>query len=64
MGVDRRILPGMGYLTCVVADVIDTHSGRVPPTWQPVFAGAAASGAPADLSRRLGGVPRQPGPRG
>jgi hypothetical protein len=32
-----------------VADVIDTHSTRVPPTWQPVFAGAAANGAPADL---------------
>jgi PPM family protein phosphatase len=32
-----------------VADVVDTRNGRVPPTWQPVFAGAAANGAPTDL---------------
>ena len=32
-----------------MADVIDSHSSRVPPTWQPMFAGAAANGAPADL---------------
>ena len=40
---------GPDNITCIVADVIDTHSSRVPPTWQPVFAGAAANGAPADL---------------
>ena len=40
---------GPDNITCIVADVIDAHSSRVPPTWQPVFAGAAANGAPADL---------------
>ncbi|MGH3281417.1 MAG: hypothetical protein ACRDNW_20085, partial [Trebonia sp.] len=33
----------------IVADVIDSRNSRVPPTWQPVFAGAAVNGAPADL---------------
>jgi protein phosphatase len=40
---------GPDNITCIVADVIDTHSSRVAPTWQPVFAGAATNGAPADL---------------
>jgi PPM family protein phosphatase len=40
---------GPDNITCIVADVIDTRATRVPPTWQPVFAGAAANGAPADL---------------
>ena len=40
---------GPDNITCIVADVIDAHSSRVAPTWQPVFAGAAALGAPADL---------------
>jgi protein phosphatase len=40
---------GPDNITCIVADVIDTHSSRVPPTWQPMFAGAATNGAPADL---------------
>jgi serine/threonine protein phosphatase PrpC len=40
---------GPDNITCIVADVIDSRSSRVPPTWQPVFAGAAANGAPADL---------------
>jgi protein phosphatase len=40
---------GPDNITCIVADVIDAHSSRVPPTWQPVFAGAAANGAPASL---------------
>src|SRR6202000_3216077 len=40
---------GPDNITCIVADVIDAHSSRVPPTWQPVFAGAATNGAPADL---------------
>jgi serine/threonine protein phosphatase PrpC len=40
---------GPDNITCIVADVIDSHTSRVPPTWQPVFAGAAANGAPADL---------------
>ncbi|HEY0938268.1 MAG TPA: PP2C family serine/threonine-protein phosphatase, partial [Trebonia sp.] len=40
---------GPDNITCIVADVIDAHSSRVPPTWQPVFAGAAANGAPEEL---------------
>jgi PPM family protein phosphatase len=40
---------GPDNITCIVADVIDSRSSRVQPTWQPVFAGAAANGAPADL---------------
>jgi PPM family protein phosphatase len=55
---------GPDNITCIVADVIDARSSRVPPTWKPVFAGAAASGAQADLSRRQGGVPGRPGPCG
>jgi len=26
---------GPDNITCIVADVIDAHSSRVPPTWQP-----------------------------
>jgi serine/threonine protein phosphatase PrpC len=51
-------------ITCIVADVVDARSSRVTPTWQPVFAGAAADGAQAGLSRRPGGVPGRPGPYG
>jgi serine/threonine protein phosphatase PrpC len=40
---------GPDNITVIVADVIDSHSSRVPPTWQPVFAGAAANGAPDGL---------------
>ena len=40
---------GPDNITVIVADVVDSRNGRVPPTWQPVFAGAAANGAPADL---------------
>jgi PPM family protein phosphatase len=40
---------GPDNITCIVADVIDSRSSRVAPTWQPAFAGAAANGAPADL---------------
>ncbi|MGH3294796.1 MAG: hypothetical protein ACRDP7_23655, partial [Trebonia sp.] len=40
---------GPDNITCIVADVIDTHASRIAPTWQPAFAGAAALGAPADL---------------
>jgi serine/threonine protein phosphatase PrpC len=39
---------GPDNITCIVADVIDARSSRVPPTWKPVFAGAAASGAQVD----------------
>jgi PPM family protein phosphatase len=40
---------GPDNITVIVADVVDTRNGRVAPTWQPVFAGAAANGAPADV---------------
>jgi serine/threonine protein phosphatase PrpC len=39
---------GPDNITCIVADVIDARSCRVPPTRQPVFAGAAVGGALAD----------------
>jgi serine/threonine protein phosphatase PrpC len=54
---------GPDNITCIVADVVDAHSSRIPPTCQPVLVGAA-SGAQADLSRRLGRVPRRPEPCG
>jgi len=37
---------GPDNITCIVADVIDADSSRVPPTRQSVFAGAAADGGP------------------
>jgi protein phosphatase len=40
---------GPDNITCIVADVVDAHSSRAAATWQPVFAGAAALGAPGDL---------------
>jgi serine/threonine protein phosphatase PrpC len=43
---------GPDNITVIVADVLDTQVSAVPPTWTPVFAGAAATGAPTD--------PRQP----
>jgi len=47
---------GPDNITCIVADVMDAPSSRVSSTWQPVFAGAAAS-AQADLPHRLGRFP-------
>ncbi len=38
---------GPDNITCIVADVLDTQASAVPPTWQPVLAGAAAQGAPS-----------------
>ena len=40
---------GPDNITCIVADVLDTQVSPVPPTWTPVFAGAAATGAPNEL---------------
>jgi PPM family protein phosphatase len=40
---------GPDNITCIVADVLDTQASAVPPTWTPVFAGAAAIGGPAEL---------------
>ncbi len=39
---------GPDNITCIVADVLDMNSGHLPPTAEPVFAGAAAHGAPAE----------------
>ena len=33
---------GPDNITCIVADVMETAASAVPPTWTPVFAGAAA----------------------
>jgi len=49
---------GPDNITCIVADVIDTQSSPVPPTWNPVLAGAAEHGAPAELRT----PPRQSSP--
>jgi protein phosphatase len=40
---------GPDNITCIVADVIDSRGSRAQPTWQPMFAGAAANGAPGEL---------------
>jgi serine/threonine protein phosphatase PrpC len=37
---------GPDNITCIIADVIDTQASSVPPTWNPVLAGAAMHGAP------------------
>ena len=37
---------GPDNITCIVADVIDARSSRVPPAWQPAFVGAAANAGP------------------
>jgi PPM family protein phosphatase len=39
---------GPDNITCIVADVLETQSSQVQPTWKPAFAGAAAHGAPAE----------------
>jgi serine/threonine protein phosphatase PrpC len=49
---------GPDNITCIVADVIDTQASPVPPTWNPVLAGAAEHGAPAELRT----PPRQSSP--
>ena len=49
---------GPDNITCIVADLIDTQSSPVPPTWNPVLAGAAEHGAPAELRT----PPRQSSP--
>lgn len=51
---------GPDNITCIVADVIDTNSSSVPPTTQPVTAGAAANGTPTQLRE----IARQNSPAG
>ena len=40
---------GPDNITCIVADVLDTRTSSVPPTLEPVLAGAASQSAAADL---------------
>jgi PPM family protein phosphatase len=40
---------GPDNITVIVADVVDTQTTALPPTREPVLAGAAAHGSPADL---------------
>jgi PPM family protein phosphatase len=40
---------GPDNITVIVADVVDTQTTALPPTREPVLAGAAALGSPADL---------------
>jgi len=40
---------GPDNITCIVADVVDTQTTALPPTRDPVLAGAAAHGSAADL---------------
>ena len=40
---------GPDNITCIVADVLDTQTSPVPPTLEPVLAGAASNGSAADL---------------
>jgi PPM family protein phosphatase len=42
---------GPDNITCIVADVVDDASGSVPPSRDPVFAGAAAGGDVRSLLR-------------
>jgi PPM family protein phosphatase len=39
---------GPDNITVIVADVLDTQSSQIQPTWKPSFAGAAAHGAPTE----------------
>jgi PPM family protein phosphatase len=53
--IDRAIENGgPDNITCIVADVVDTASGPVPPTRDPVYAGAAAGGDIDSLLRATG----------
>jgi PPM family protein phosphatase len=47
---------GPDNITCLVADVVDTVTGPVPPTRAPVMAGAAAGGDIKSLLRAAGRV--------
>jgi PPM family protein phosphatase len=51
---------GPDNITCIVADLIDTMASPVPPTVQPVTAGAAATGSPQQLRE----IARQNSPAG
>jgi protein phosphatase len=46
---------GPDNITCIVADVVDSAAGPVPPTYQTVLAGAAANGDANSLLRGTAG---------
>src|SRR5581483_1627806 len=52
---------GPDNITCIVADVVDAASSRLPPTGTPIMAGAAASASDPRLSTD-GTAPGSPGP--
>jgi protein phosphatase len=55
-GVTRQLIDlalrggGPDNITCIVADVVDTASSRLPPTGTPIMAGAAANASDPRLS--------------
>jgi protein phosphatase len=55
-GVTRQLIDlalrggGPDNITCIVADVVDTASSRLPPTGTPIMAGAAAAASDPRLS--------------
>ncbi len=51
---------GPDNITCIVADVVDTASSRLPPTGTPIMAGAAATVSDPRLSTD-GTAPGGPG---
>jgi protein phosphatase len=51
---------GPDNITCIVADVIDTDRGNIPPTTAPVVAGAAASAGNAQ-TKSFSKIPADPG---
>ena len=51
---------GPDNITCIVADVVDTATSRMPPTGTPIMAGAAANVSDPRLSTD-GAVPGAPG---
>jgi PPM family protein phosphatase len=48
---------GPDNITCIVADVVDSTTGPVPPTYDPVLAGAAANGDASTLLHAATGSP-------
>jgi len=68
-GVTRELIDlalrggGPDNITCIVADVVDTASSRLPPTGTPIMAGAAANASDPRLSTD-GTGPMSPGSPG
>jgi PPM family protein phosphatase len=65
-GVTRQLIDlalrggGPDNITCIVADVVDSASSRLPPTGSPIMAGAAANASDPRLSTD-GTAPGSPG---